>query len=689
MINEIFIEGKRLDVSGGISNLLTYAIDDVKDVGSRNTSFSKTIVLPGTSNNNVQFGHIFDVRVSGTYNPALNNVGYNFNPSKKADCVIFQDHIQVFKGILRVLKIIIVNGVPEYECAVFGELGGLKNAIGNAKLQDLDFSVYDHILSVPNVSGSWNTVNGSGYFYPLADYGNVSTNKVDYDITTFRPALYVKEYIDKIFYGAGYTYESALMDTQRFKSLVIPHNQKFLTKNNLRWIDAEKIDIGDYDIIDSGSSPDAAYAFTGVELVNFTGAPGTPDFQEFTYTGPTGVSGRFYLNLHGDYFNDGALVEMQIRINGTAILTATLDDTGGVVQDWSLIEEVAYTLSLGDVVDVYFIGSGGGTYNVGSDVGTFVFISDIPTTVTIGEGDDVQLNDAIPRNILQIEFLSSVLKLFNLYVTEDKLKNKFLSIKPYVDFYDLNVSGIVDWTYKLDRGKVIELTPMSEINARYYAFKFKQDSDYYNDLYSKRYGENYGDYIFDSEFAFSGDVTNVDLIFSGTPLVGYAGADKIVSVYYKQNSPGVEQESDTNIRILQAKKITGVNAWAIKNGDVNLQTGITVYGYAGHYDDPDAPANDIQFGVPRELFFTLVSGAINVNQFNVYWSSYMAEITDKDSKLLTAHFKLNNRDIYNLDFSKLIYLDGSYFRLNKIIDWNATEPEVTKCELLKAINLVY
>lgn len=684
MTSEIFIENKQVDISEGLSNLLTYAIDDIKDIGSRNTSFSKTIILPGTARNNALFGHIFDVTVMNTYNPALPNTGYNFNASKQAAAIIFQNHIQVFKGILRLLKIVINNGMPEYEVAVFGELGGLVNAMGNSKLQDLDFSIYDHILNVPNISGSWNNVTGGGYYYPLGDYGQVSSNKRDYDITTFRPALFVKEYIEKIFTAAGYTFDSAIMETARFKSLIIPHNQKQLTKNNVKWIDAEKIDIGDYDILAGSGNSQATYEFTGWDVVNFTVAgPG----QTFTYTGPNNMPGRLVLNLHGDITNDGSAITYAIRINGTALVTGTLDDTGGAIEEWQAIEDVPYVLATGDVVDVRFEAVGGGPYNVGSDVGTLQFITEIPAVVPIGNGDDVQMNDTIPRNVLQRDFLSSVLKLFNLYAYEDKLKDKFLNITPYVDFY--NASGVVDWTYKMDRSRQIELVPMSELNARYYNFKFKPDTDYYNELYSKRYGEGYGDYLFDSEFAFSGDVSDVPLIFSATPLVGYSGADKIVSTYYKQDSPGIENTVDTNIRILQAKLITGVGAWSILDVATVLQPGITSYGYAGHYNDPDAPSNDIHFGVPRELFFTLLSGGINVTQFNVYWSPYMAEITDKDSKLLTAWFKLTNSDIYNLDFSKFIYIDGSYFRLNKIIDWNSTEPDLCKCELLKVIYPTY
>jgi hypothetical protein len=67
----------------------------------------------------------------------------------------------------------------------------------------------------------------------------------------------------------------------------------------------------------------------------------------------------------------------------------------------------------------------------------------------------------------------------------------------------------------------------------------------------------------------------------------------------------------------------------------------------------------------------------------------MAEITDKDSKLLTATAKLNYSDIYNLDFSKLKWIDGSLFRLNKIIDFDVTNESTCKVELLKVINKIY
>jgi hypothetical protein len=179
------------------------------------------------------------------------------------------------------------------------------------------------------------------------------------------------------------------------------------------------------------------------------------------------------------------------------------------------------------------------------------------------------------------------------------------------------------------------------------------------------------------------------LIFSPTPLVGYSSEDKIFSTIFKKSGL-VEEQIDSNIRLLQFKKITGVASYNIlaDNGTTVLSSQ-TAYSYAGHFDDPDAPANDLNFGVPQELFYILGSGALNVNQFNVYWSPYMAEITDKDSKLMTFKAKLSYKDIYNFDFSRLKWVDGALFRVNRIDNFNATREDLCDVQLLKVINKIY
>jgi len=118
-MTEVFIEGLKADATQGISSLLTLALDDLKDFGARNTSFSKTIVLPGTARNNKLFGSIFDVTSGNPYDETEPNININFNAAKKARCMIFQDSAQAFKGDIRMTGIVIDAGVIEYEVVVF------------------------------------------------------------------------------------------------------------------------------------------------------------------------------------------------------------------------------------------------------------------------------------------------------------------------------------------------------------------------------------------------------------------------------------------------------------------------------------------------------------------------------------------------------------------------------------------
>src|SRR5690349_7786774 len=108
MNTEVYMENYRLDISTDIAALLTFALDDIKDFSARSTTWSKTIVLPGTANNNKLFGHIFQVGQANEYNSAAANVGYNFNASKSADVIIFQDQMQTFRGVLRLLQVNII-----------------------------------------------------------------------------------------------------------------------------------------------------------------------------------------------------------------------------------------------------------------------------------------------------------------------------------------------------------------------------------------------------------------------------------------------------------------------------------------------------------------------------------------------------------------------------------------------------
>ena len=680
---EIYIEDNVIDLIKDIGTDFTYTIDDVRDFGSRNTSFSRTISIPATAKNNQILGFAFDLGMAHEHNMDLPNVATNFTPSQAAKCEVYIDKIQIFKGVIRILEIVMNKGVIEYQCAVFGELGGFITELGNRRLEDLDFSEYNHTWNVTTIQNSWDTINGSGYYYPLIDYGDVSTGKDDFHVSAFRPALYVKEYIEKIFEGTSYSLNCDFFNTDFFKKLIIPNNSQGIQGTNDRFILGT---ISATKTILNSNTPTARNAnlsFDSTTLLNFTENAGK---SIFTYTDGTKTVNAL-ASITGIYQTDAASsITATLYVAGVAVQTLTvntfsannpftfnIDWTGAIANT----NQVRIELSVPITANTYIV-------NVSS--ANFTFTQLAAQLTSVAYNGTVSMNANLPKGIFQKDFFLSVCKMFNLYVYQDNINDKQINIAPYIDFYSDAVTNSIDWSQKIDTGSTMSIKPMSQLNARYYAYKYTDDSDYFNENYKKKYGQSYGDFIYDSEFDFVKDTASTQIIFAPTVIVLHSGQDKYHSSIYKlSNNNTTEDPMDSVIRILMAKKITGVSSWKIQQDGGGTLATITTYGYAGHLDDPANPTVDLNFGAPKELQFPASIYPTN-NLFNTYNKPYILEITDMESKLLSCRVYLTAVDIYNLDFSKYIWINGVLFRLNKIESYDPTDYNTTQVNLLKVIN---
>ncbi len=680
---EIYIEDQLIDLLKDIGTDFTYTIDDVRDFGSRNTSFSRTISIPATARNNKILGFAFELGMAHEHNMDLPNVNTNFTPSQAAKCEVYIDKIQIFKGVIRILEIITNNGTTEYQCAVFGELGGFITELGNKRLEDLDFSEYNHTWNVTTIQNSWNTINGSGYYYPLVDYGDVSTNKDDFHVSTFRPALYVKEYIQKIFEGTSYTLNCDFFNTDFFKKLIIPNNSQGIQGTNDRFIlatiDATKT-------ILNSNTPTARninVPFDSTTLLNFT-ENGSKSI--FTYTDGTKTV-RALASITGVYQTDAASsITATLYVAGVAVQTLT-QNTFSANNPYTF--NFDWTGNIANTNTVYInvsVPATANTYIVTVSSSNFTFTQLAAQLTTVAYNGTVAMNNNLPKGIFQKDFFLSVCKMFNLYVYQDNINEKQINIAPFIDFYSDAVTNSLDWSQKIDMSGSMSIKPMSQLNARYYAYKYTPDTDYFNDNYLKKYGQSYGDFIYDSEFDFVKDTASTQIIFAPSALVLHSGQDKYhTSIYKLSNNNTQEDPMDSVIRVIMAKKLTGVSSWKIQDDSGGTLANITSYGYAGHLDDPTNPTVDLNFGAPKELQFPASIYPTN-NLFNTYHKPYILEITDMESKLLTCRVYLNALDIYNLDFSKYIWINGVLFRLNKVESYDPTDFRTTQINLLKVIN---
>lgn len=294
----------------------------------------------------------------------------------------------------------------------------------------------------------------------------------------------------------------------------------------------------------------------------------------------------------------------------------------------------------------------------------------------VAEGDTLDMNYFIP-DMKAVDIVNEITKMFNLYWTSTGEKS--FNIEPRNQFY--TPANIKDWTYKLNNNETVNIKPLYDLTAKEYKFSYTSDDDYYNSDYEELYGEVYGSKSLTIDNDFVTDTLDIQSSFSPTPGVQYLSTDRILPSYVKSEN-GAMVSYSPKLRILfYGGVLNTTTTWLFKNpydGQLygrttftNPATGQTAqlpyvtYPYAGHLDNPANPSYDLNWGVPKKLYFTWDNLTTNT-LFNVFWRDHIEEVVDKNSHLLTARVILNDYDIINLDLRCLIQVDNVYYRINKI-----------------------
>jgi len=107
------------------------------------------------------------------------------------------------------------------------------------------------------------------------------------------------------------------------------------------------------------------------------------------------------------------------------------------------------------------------------------------------------------------------------------------------------------------------------------------------------------------------------------------------------------------------------------------------YPYLGHLDRPKDPRYDLNFGQIEGLYYPTNNITI-ANLFNTYYKRQMDELLDPNARLVTYNILLTPKDINEFRFNDNIFIKGSYYFVNKILDYSPNETLLTKVELIKA-----
>lgn len=664
---------------------------DIREPEKGLADFTKTILIPGTKNNNQLFHNQFDINLDSV-----------FDTRKKLSCTVVVDDVEIMRGYLRLMRIIQGgNNNYEYECTVIGNAASLFKDVGGDELSVLNISRLNHTYNKTNIVNSWSAAVGEGYVYPFLDYGNFPTDERGLFVENFLPAIYVKEYLDRIFEYYGYQYTSTFFNSDFFKRLIIPFNS-----NSLR-MDEATINIREVRVSRETTNQSFTIQTTDgltvdLELNDKTTAPNTDPSGQYDnvtdYLVNVANEGRYI-------FSANIIIEIDFTANTSPAYEwvsisfglGVLDDQGGQVNNIYVNKEVTSNYAHTETITLSLQSQEvkmSPNYQV--DL-TMYYKADLLGSITarikttswfrmqhtgkVYPGDTVTMNSCVPEKIKISDFLSGIKKLFNLYFSIDKdITNKYI-IEPRDDWYS---SDIIDWSDKLDISRDVETIPLGELDSKRYIFQYKKDEDYYNSFYQDKFQENYGSRKKTIDTDFVKNDYLIEPLFSASPLHSSTQSDRVYVKLRKKDGTDPTAPANlikNNIRILYYGGLKSCQTWDFPKG---IQ--MSSYPFAGHLDDPINPSIDLCYGVPKEVYYlALQLGCTysNNNLYNLHWRNLIDEISDKNSRIVTAYFNLTPADINQLDARKIYYFRENHWRLNKIVDYNPLTRESTKCEFTK------
>ena len=728
----IQLETGYLDVKEGTNFPLNFQVGDIRDLTQRKGTFSKSITLSGTKNNNTLLNNYYDINISSG----------NFDINKLTRCSVLQNGIPIVTNAL--LQLVNVKKVQltdayeqglEYEVLVRDSQAEFYTAITNFELTDLDFSDCNHDFDITAITDSWSHTQSDHYKY-LMPYNDTA----NYTVNHFKPAIYAKSYFDRIFANSGFTYDWTNFSDSHFDKLLIPYNGDV---NNFDYTDYRVTADTSFNtnyiqpqigfnqqftqtIVTYTETLDAQNLFnpvTGVYDVPFNAdtAQGQTYIWNLTYNyeiyldNTSGSTAQLLGSTNSgssvdailDYKLIFRLFKNGIIIGNSIAATDTATYNGNISNPIS--NGITTLLTASGTTNIVFdqlLGSG--NLNSGDTlqlrVGVYVSMplqvavstiqpvwETVPFTgnaqvnpqvnvsslnVDIVPTNNIQLiggtqivNEFIPQKIKQSDFVKAIFQMYNLYAYPNINQPNELILVQRDEWYDSGTEK--DWSSKLAKNQDQELIFLPDLSKKKLKLTYKPDTDSANEVYTQATAETYGqlEYTFDNEYV--KDTDTKELLFSPTPV------NKTSFEAYLPMINGIAP--NTNIRILYDAGLVTCQPFNIYEQGTTGTTGLTSYPQTGHFNNALTPTFDINFGV-CDYYFYQTSVLTNNNLYNLYWRRTVNQINV--GKMLIASFHLNEADIQTLKLNDKIRIDNSWWNINKVIDYNANNDTLTKVELI-------
>lgn len=720
-----------LDLYDDIPIKINKSYAELQDIAKKNSDYSVGLQVPGSKKNNRFFENFFNVDSASLY----------FDATKRIQADVLQADVPLFRGYLRLNKVSVLNSKVEYDITLYSNVGDLFGSIGNNLLKDMNFSDEDyhfnHTFSLSEVTAPYNytnfSVNGEKpypYFYPIVHNGYVysgdtvtfsgsttggtrfytSTNSTagtlgsyatqaaawadgnqQYHINSpgqglqdnqLKPALNIWSIIQLMFKTYGYTIKSDFFNTPWMKSLYMyGYFSSPQTKFSYKINNIEELPLSGIELVFFRRG-DQFYA-----IPTKKGSNGIPCYclEDISYTA--------YFNYFG----------FTVYFNGNVIAGTPFEQTTASLV-FTFLYGTSLEVSIGSVLKYFPV-------PVGSEIAYM-------------DGDEVNFSVVIDQNIKQIDILSSIAKKFNLLFIPDPDVPKQFIVEPY-DFY-VGTGEIYDWTAKLSWDKGFTVEPAINFIESSILLTDAEDNDEGNREFKARNNRIYGQNNIYNPTDFKSQEKKIDTIFSpelirkwdkdgvnniGTPLgINYAASSQEID---EGNSTRVTwQYTGVKTKPKLFFWMGGFNPFLDVVGETfNAANPYSTYSIyvtnsleTAYFQSDRLPviSHTMPLGLSDAdkinndslciLFNSEQPTNIGVQTFNTYtendaynkfYNNRITNIYDPNTRFLSGYFDLKYSDIQNLKPNDVIKINEQHFVINKLSEFNLTNRELTKVELIQ------
>lgn len=319
-------------------------------------------------------------------------------------------------------------------------------------------------------------------------------------------------------------------------------------------------------------------------------------------------------------------------------------------------------------------------------------------------GDEVTFSQMIANGITHFKMLTDYIKMFGLIVYADKV-TRHVTIQTKNEFYAYK--EIVNWNNKHDYSKTQKIVPLP-FDYKYGIFKQTNANSHYEDSYEEQFSREYGwtrvntgyqfgnnEKVYIEDMVFQNVVmsTEYNRYFEGrNPDSDYAD-DKILPALFTRSN-GEDSYNDSSMHMVFINGLSTLNTSIRITNDASdmLNYGLYMWNNSstGTITTNQIPnvtriwnsSYSLDFSRPENIYY-LGDYPDSIGVYDRMYANYIAEILNKNNKVVTTYINLNHIDISNFGFNQFFVIGNNIWHILQIYDYNIDDLSSVKVDMIR------